>query len=758
MAHLSHRLSNSFQGALAGGGDPASSPLYVFGPFMSFMIAAGATQVCFGTSVWLVVFTVAMVTAMYRQVMIWVTDGTGGSGLSEEEFGGWAVKVNAGITFVEYTLTFLVSMAALVTLVADRIPALDGQLLYLQYRTLLAVGLSVLTGWLVNRGPKTAARAFGPATLGVLGLLWVMMIAAIWKLGFHLPDFRFRAFTGSFVSITFAGYSRLLALMTGVEVFANLVAAYDGSPRDKSRRAFGSLLIVMGTTCATLLIVGPAILRVSDPSNSQVSVFTQTMDKLLPTPLPYLGTLIGIIVLASASAASAQGLQNLALGLRYRHYVPAVFGRRNQFDVAAVPVWIEVGIATVCYFLLGTNEETYLALYAAGVFVLLSMTGWAAAKRIARELQRDSSTTKVAGLVGTVIAALLTSFATMVVFVERFTEGLWAYFIFIPLLFILFTYFRKRLGQPVPLAEHLGRLYVGQYLLPFEREGRVEKEKLFEDVAVPLDGSSQAEAAIPIADLLCRSFGSCLTFIAVDRNGTSSSIQPHQVEAREHSSVSDEGISHYVQKVSDQAGRTGLKTDFVTSTGSPGEMVPLLARDLGADLVVMTTYGSTAVERLFVSSVTDQVIVGSRSPLILIRPTEEWQSRRTSFERLLVNLDGSQSAERLLRYARTLARKFQSEIILLAVPENDSEEVRLRDYLSKVRAALVRNNFRVRELVTGSGPSRTIMAVSESENVDLIMVGSQGRGSIKRARQLGSVADRVIQVAQRPVFLLPFVR
>jgi len=60
------------------------------------------------------VVTVAMVSAMYRQVMTWVTDGSGGSGLNEEEFGGWAVKVNAGITFVEYTLTFLVSLPGMV--------------------------------------------------------------------------------------------------------------------------------------------------------------------------------------------------------------------------------------------------------------------------------------------------------------------------------------------------------------------------------------------------------------------------------------------------------------------------------------------------------------------------------------------------------------------------------------------------------------------------------------------------------------------
>lgn len=35
-ATISHKLKNALEGALAGGGDPATSPLYVFGPFLTF--------------------------------------------------------------------------------------------------------------------------------------------------------------------------------------------------------------------------------------------------------------------------------------------------------------------------------------------------------------------------------------------------------------------------------------------------------------------------------------------------------------------------------------------------------------------------------------------------------------------------------------------------------------------------------------------------------------------------------------------------
>jgi hypothetical protein len=119
MAHISHRLSNSFEGALAGGGDPATSPLYVFGPFLQLIVVAGVAQITFGASVWLVVLTVAVVSFMYRQVIAWVTDGTGGSGLTEEEFGAWAVKINAGITFVEYKKSALRSMDQLRQRIAE---------------------------------------------------------------------------------------------------------------------------------------------------------------------------------------------------------------------------------------------------------------------------------------------------------------------------------------------------------------------------------------------------------------------------------------------------------------------------------------------------------------------------------------------------------------------------------------------------------------------------------------------------------------
>jgi len=789
MASVSHKLDNSVEGALAGGGDPATSPLYVFGPFLRLILVAGVAAVTFGTTLWLVVFTIAMVSAMYRLVMSWVTDGSGGSGLSEEEFGGWAVKINGGITVVEYTLTFLVSMAAMVTFIADRVPVLNETILSIQYRTIVAIALSVLTGWLVNRGPKTAARAFGPATAGVLILLWAMVIATILQYGLHLPEFNLEAFSSEYIRVTFAGFTRMLAVMTGIEVFANLVAAYDGTPKQRSNKAFGSLLIIMGTTAIVMLIVGPAIMALSEPTNTEVSVFTQTMDQLLPQPIAYAGTLVGIAVLLSASAASAQGIQNLSLGLSNRNYIPAFIGERNKYDVADKPVWIQVGLVCIIFLIAGTHEETYLAIYAAGVFVLLSMTGWASAKRLVRFLREKFSISNLLTLVGTIIAAIITSAATVVIFQERFFEGAWTYFIFIPLLYAVFSYFRSRLGAPSPVAERLGELeeamlggfgfgqtfepalatvgvsrsggtspgFEGSFTPGSSTFGWLSKKTAPSHIAIPLDGSEFAEHALPAAEALSSTFNSRLTLISVLKND------------EQMDSLGQERKS-YLESIADRLRKKGLEVKTALRVGLVEDRLNDLTRQDAMDLVVMSRRGRSGFKRWLLGGVATGILQTLNCPVLVIHPAEVIEAPAVQFNKLLVTLDGSEYAERVLPYVRSSA-EFDSVVLLLSVPEvpeaqmygamlEEIHELRSQaesdamNYLDKVATELGKDGIKTEVIVAGSRPAQTIISVAEGEDVDVVMMASHGRGGLDRLF-VGSVADRVVHQTDIPVFLVP---
>lgn len=742
MAHVSHKFSGPLSGALAGGGDPATSPLYVFGPFLRLIVGAGVASVTFGASIWLAVLTVVTVSAMYRQVMRWVTDGSGGSGLSEEEFGPWAVKLNAAITVIEYTLTFLVSMAALVTFLADRVPALAQRFLGVPLRTLVAIALSVAVGVAVNRGPKVAARAFGPATAAVLLLLWAMILTTVYKFGLRLPALRFEAFSAPYVGFTLGGYAHILALMTGIEIFANLVAAYEGNARERSRKAFGSLLIVMGTTSLTMLVVGPAIYALANPLDASVSVFTQTMDKLFSPPVAYLGTLVGVAVLLSAAAASAQGIQNLALGLRYRHYIPATFGQRNRFDVADRPVWVEITICLACFLLFGTQEETYLALYAAGVFVLLSLTGWAAVKRLSRQLRSAPGARPTLSLLATAIAALMASGATVIIFEDRFREGAWAYALLVPVLYATFGWHRKRLGSPSSVEDRVG-LVISSSCLPLG-VGSADAVHGFRNLLVPLDGSPTAECATALASFVAREYGAKLTLLSVAAEGKSE-------DAAE--------FSQYLRDLAEQLRSEAHETEPLVLRGDPSEQIGRIATSGTIDALVMTTVGRSAVQRLLTLSTTSQVIYQTTPPLFILRPTNSWRSIRTRFERLLVTLDGSETSEQVLPYARELAARFHSTVVLLSVPEGSESDdylEKLRLYLSRIQDALRSSGISSSVLCEGSGPAESILRHAESERVDLIMMVSHGRGGVARQNhvKLGSVVERVLQATPCPVFMV----
>ena len=786
---VSNKLNNAFEGALAGGGDPATSPLYVFGPFLKLIVIGGVARVTFGASVWLVILTIIVVSAMYRLVMRWVTDGSGGSGLSEEEFGSWAVKVNAAITFVEYTLTFLVSMAAMVTFIADRLPFLNQNLFGIQYRTFVAIALSILTGWLVNRGPKMAARTFGPATAGVLILLWAMIISTLWTRGLQLPDFNFAAFRGDYFHFTLAGYVRILAVMTGIEVFANLVAAYEGDDEVRSHRAFNSLLIIMGTTAATMIIVGPAILAIADPTNHEISVFTQTMDVLLPSPLPYLGTIVGIAVLMSASAASAQGLQNLALGLKKRNYIPPNLGQQNQYDVADKPVWLEVGIVSLVFLLFGTNEETYLAIYAAGVFILLSMTGWAVAKRLIRQAKEKFTVWQLLLIPGTAAAAFLTTGATAIIFEERFFEGAWTFLIFIPILFIGFSYSRAMLGEPDPVLDYLGGLDTallagfgfGQMAPaavavgasaptreitwepePIEQSNWRNEHKTIKKIAVLLDGSVYAAQALPPAKRICQATGASMILL--------SGVKSYSHGPQEQFNADLAAREMYLDSLIEQLTEDGFAVDKAVRMGSIAEVTQNFVKAAGIDLVVTTTRGKSGEKHWLSGGVSAKLMMRLDIPVWLVQGDQPKDLGRKP-EKMLVALDGSIASEKILPYARALGLANNSELILLSVPQipetenyrapadvveslRAEAEAKMTNFLEAVARSLKKDGLKVSIQVKGSRPATTIVDTADEEDIGLILLTSNGRGTLDRMI-MGSDSERVVASTNRCVLMMP---
>jgi nucleotide-binding universal stress UspA family protein len=214
-------------------------------------------------------------------------------------------------------------------------------------------------------------------------------------------------------------------------------------------------------------------------------------------------------------------------------------------------------------------------------------------------------------------------------------------------------------------------------------------------------------------------------------------------------------LERYLAQLAWSLAKGGVEVHYTVRAGDVPETIDRVVRDVRADLIVMSTHGRTGMERMVARSTSHYLIRRSDRPILAVRPTDEWTSRTSRFSRLLVTLDGSESAEAVLPYVRAMARTFDSEIVLVAVPESEAEQIQLEQYVNSVVQALRARGFRVKGIVTGSGAARTILAVSREENVDLIMIATRGRGGLATLEGVGSVTERVVESTHCPVFLAP---
>ena len=152
------------------------------------------------------------------------------------------------------------------------------------------------------------------------------------------------------------------------------------------------------------------------------------------------------------------------------------------------------------------------------------------------------------------------------------------------------------------------------------------------------------------------------------------------------------------------------------------------------------------------------------------------------FSRVLVAIDGSISSKHTIDYAISIAMKNNSQLVILYVidvykypylpssiilaPTFGSEKYleernEAEEQMNKIKEKYkqkTKNNIDSKELKTeivegAKSAATTIMEYAESENIDLIIIGSRGRTSFKKLL-LGSVSSDIIKNAHCAVLVI----
>jgi nucleotide-binding universal stress UspA family protein len=139
---------------------------------------------------------------------------------------------------------------------------------------------------------------------------------------------------------------------------------------------------------------------------------------------------------------------------------------------------------------------------------------------------------------------------------------------------------------------------------------------------------------------------------------------------------------------------------------------------------------------------------------------------------ILVAIDGSEHAQRAAYYARDLARQTNATLTMLVavtppsavtIPPFDAvsitesnpnpEHLAAAQVLMDEIIADLGHGRAIPQVTAGPVPAEIIVSEAARLGVDLVVVGARGVGAAERFL-LGSVSDRVVREANRPVLVI----
>jgi nucleotide-binding universal stress UspA family protein len=281
---------------------------------------------------------------------------------------------------------------------------------------------------------------------------------------------------------------------------------------------------------------------------------------------------------------------------------------------------------------------------------------------------------------------------------------------------------------------------------------------------VPLDGSDTAESILPFVRALLRRLDAEVLLLravnppAAVMNGFYPILSASEEVARE-----------YLVPIRDDFVRKGLRARIVTRL--EGAIPAILQEAEGSDvsLIAMATHGRTGLSHLLLGGICEGVLRGSGIPVLALRPFTAPGFRRIDpdgdrpFRSILVPLDASSSLS-ILPTACAFAKLFDARLGFLHVLEprkaalaamGAGERGRAREEAPPLETAAQQcalEGVRSRIVVDSGRVSDRILALSRSEDVDLIAMTTHGRSSFSRFL-FGSVSGEILERSDLPLLL-----
>jgi nucleotide-binding universal stress UspA family protein len=286
-------------------------------------------------------------------------------------------------------------------------------------------------------------------------------------------------------------------------------------------------------------------------------------------------------------------------------------------------------------------------------------------------------------------------------------------------------------------------------------------------IIVPLDGSRLAARAVSYAAGIAKRAGARLVLLrAVD--------EPPLPGLDRGTRYGVNAAARYLTPLAGALGECGVSAQAFVAPGSAPRVIAEAARELSADLVVMSTHGRSGLGRWLFGSVAEELLHDCPAPVLLLAGgcLNIWEA--SARPRIVVALDGSDTSTAVIEPAVAMAETLGAGVVLLRVApfeaqpyaverttafhvvrdELDARVAAARDYLSQVADELgPRAPVVVEQRVEIGRPAAVIRDVALEPGVQMLALATHGRTGLARA-VLGSVTAAVVHRSPVPVLVV----
>ncbi|NHZ72203.1 MAG: universal stress protein [Aquificales bacterium] len=283
---------------------------------------------------------------------------------------------------------------------------------------------------------------------------------------------------------------------------------------------------------------------------------------------------------------------------------------------------------------------------------------------------------------------------------------------------------------------------------------------VYKNILVPLDGSDLAERVVPAALYMAEAMAGKVTLLTVvakktrkDADLMAKAIQTGAYEA-----------DLYLRSVKKRFLPSLAPIETAVITGKPDKDIIQFAQENSTDLIIMSTHGRSGITRWSFGRTAEKVLRRSPCPTVILRSEREIKLEK--FDRVLLPLDGSLLAERVLLPALDMVKILDVELFLIRVVEpgsfygfghNDDaidEEIEAAQaYLVEVGARLARQGISVQPHVAVGSATDVIVDYAEAQEIDLILLSSRGNSGFD-SWMFGSVAEKVMKGAPCAILVI----